>query len=76
MTLLPYLHTFDIKENEKKYLHFFKEPSPAREVSLLQHKSELKRQIVDALQNVISGVIRGAITFQDVKIISPVKNKR
>jgi LysR family hydrogen peroxide-inducible transcriptional activator len=76
MTLLPYLHTLDIKEKELKYLHYFKEPSPAREVSLLQHKSELKLQIVDALHNVISGVIRGAIAFQDVKIISPVKSKR
>jgi len=76
MTLLPYLHTLDIKEKERKYLHYFKEPAPAREVGILQHKSELKLQIVDALHNVISGVIRGAIAFQDVKIISPLKNKK
>tara|TARA_R110000850_G_scaffold277086_1_gene422299 strand:+ start:22927 stop:23862 length:936 start_codon:yes stop_codon:yes gene_type:complete len=73
MTLLPYLHTMDIKEKEKKYLHYFKEPSPAREVSIIRHKSELKPQIVDALYDVISGIIRGAIAFQDVKIISPLK---
>lgn len=73
MTLLPYLHTLDVKEKEKKYLHYFKKPSPAREVSIIRHKSELKPQIVDALYNVISGIVRGAITFQDVKIISPVK---
>ncbi|MEX2349569.1 MAG: LysR substrate-binding domain-containing protein [Flavobacteriaceae bacterium] len=73
MTLLPYLHTLDIKDKEKKYLHYFKEPSPAREVSIIQHKSELKPQIVNALYDVISGIVRGAIAFQDVKIISPVK---
>ncbi len=73
MTLLPYLHTLDIKEKEKKYLHYFKEPSPAREVSIIQHKSELKPQIVNAMYDVISGIVRGAIAFQDVKIISPVK---
>lgn len=75
MTLLPYLHTLDINEKEKENLHFFNEPSPAREVSLIYHKSELKMQIIEALQDVISGVIRGAITFQDVKIISPLPKK-
>ena len=63
----------DIKEDEKSNLHFFKDPSPAREVSIIYHKSELKMQIIDALQTVISGVIRGAIAFQNVEIISPLQ---
>ncbi len=71
MTLLPFLHTLDIKETERKNLHYFNDPSPAREVSLIYHKSELKMHIIKALQDVISGIIRGAIAFQDVKIISP-----
>ena len=74
MTLLPYLHTLDIPEDHKKNLKYFKEPSPAREVSILYKKSELRMQIVNALFDVISGVIRGAITFQDIKVISPLKN--
>tara|TARA_B110000238_G_scaffold188178_1_gene218928 strand:+ start:3059 stop:3997 length:939 start_codon:yes stop_codon:yes gene_type:complete len=72
MTLLPYLHTLDLKDNEKENLLFFNEPSPAREVSLIFHKSELKIQITDALHSTISGIIRGAIAFQNVQIISPV----
>jgi len=72
MTLLPYLHTLDLKANEQERLHYFSEPSPAREVSLIFHKSELKIQIIDALHKIISGIIRGAITFQNVDIISPV----
>ena len=71
MTLLPYLHTLDIKESEKVNLHYFNEPSPAREVSIIYHKSELKMQIIEALHTVISGIIRGAIAFQNVTIISP-----
>jgi len=71
MTLLPYLHTLDLSEKAKQNLHYFIEPSPAREVSLLYHKSELKMQIVDAMHNVISGIIRGAIAFQSVNIVSP-----
>ncbi len=71
MTLLPFLHTLDIKESEKKNLRYFNDPSPAREVSIIYHKSELKMQIIEALQDVISSIIRGAIAFQDVQIISP-----
>ncbi|WP_066219300.1 LysR substrate-binding domain-containing protein [Formosa haliotis] len=76
MTLLPYLHTLDLNEKAKENLKFFTEPSPAREVSLIYPKSELKMQIVEALQTVISGVIRGAIAFQNVKIISPISKKK
>ena len=71
MTLLPYLNTLDLKDNEKENLRFFVNPSPAREVSLLYNKNELKIQIIDSIQQIISGIIRGAIKFQDVKIISP-----
>ncbi|GAA4952069.1 LysR substrate-binding domain-containing protein [Algibacter agarivorans] len=71
MTLLPYLHTLDVNDKEKENLHYFNAPSPAREVSIIYHKSELKMQIIEALQDTISGIIRGAIAFQNVKIISP-----
>jgi LysR family hydrogen peroxide-inducible transcriptional activator len=75
MTLLPYLHTLQLDEGKKAYLKHFGKPTPAREVSLIYHKSELKIQITDALREVISGIVRGAIAFQDVKIISPVNKK-
>ena len=76
MTLLPYLHTLDIKDSEKNNLRMFNEPVPAREVSLIYNKSELKMQIIEALRTTISGVVKGAIAFQNVQIISPLsKNK-
>jgi len=74
-TLLPYLHTLDLKEKDKSKLRHFREPKPAREVSLIYPKSELKIHIIDALRNTISGVVKGAITFQDVQIISPIQKK-
>ncbi len=73
MTLLPYLNTLEISKKQTSHLRYFIEPSPAREVSLLYKKSELKMQIINALYDVISGVIRGAIAFQDIKVISPLK---
>ncbi|MFV8269641.1 LysR substrate-binding domain-containing protein [Flavobacterium sp. GT2N3] len=74
-TLLPYLHTLDLKESDKVKLRHFKEPKPAREVSLIFPKSELKIQIIDALRNTIAGVIKGAIVFQNVQIISSLPKK-
>ncbi len=74
MTLLPYLHTLDLNEQDKSHLREFTSPTPAREISLIHHKSELKKQLLEALKNTIDGIIRGAISFSDVKIISPLKN--
>ncbi|MET6991705.1 LysR substrate-binding domain-containing protein [Sediminicola arcticus] len=75
MTLLPYLNTLELDDKKKKNLRYFNSPSPAREVSLIYHKSELKIQITEAIREVIASVVRGAITFQDVKIISPITKK-
>ena len=76
MTLLPYLHTLDLNESEKKNLHYFQEPSPAREISILYHSNELKINIIEALYSVISGVVRGAITFENLNIIDPILKKK
>jgi LysR family hydrogen peroxide-inducible transcriptional activator len=74
-TLLPYLHTLDLKESDKLKLRHFVAPKPAREVSLIFPKSELKIQIIDALRSTIAGVIKGAIVFQNVQIVSPIQKK-
>lgn len=75
ITLLPYLHTLDLNPKDQTKLRHFVEPKPAREVSLIYPKNELKIHIIDALRNTISGVIKGAITFQNVQIISPKPTK-
>lgn len=74
-TLLPYLHTLNLNEKDQGKLRQFKEPKPAREVSLIYPKNELKIHIIDALRSTIAGVIKGAIVFNNVQIISPKANK-
>jgi LysR family transcriptional regulator, hydrogen peroxide-inducible genes activator len=74
-TLLPYLHTLDLEDKNKTKLRHFKEPRPAREVSLIFPKTELKMHIIDALRTTIAGVIKGAIAFHNVQIISPLNKK-
>lgn len=76
MTLLPYLQTLDLKETDKKYLRSFNDPVPAREISIIYHKSQLKIHLIDTLKNLIDSIIRGVIAFNDVKIISPLQKRK
>lgn len=72
-TLLPYLHTLDLNEKSQQKLRYFADPQPAREISLIYPKNALKIHIIDVLRSTISGVVKGAITFQNFKIVSPLK---
>jgi len=71
MTLLPYLHTLNMDGKAADKLRHFKEPKPSREVSLIFSKKELKLHLIEALRSTIAGVVKGAVTFQNVKITSP-----
>ncbi len=75
MTLLPYLHTLDLEDKKQRNLRHFVSPKPAREISLVYAKTGLKIHIINALKNTISGIVKGAIAFHDVQIISPVAKK-
>ncbi len=71
MTLLPYLHSQQLQQKNNANCKHFTDPKPAREVSLLYHKNELKIQITNALKDTINNAVRGTIAFLDVQIISP-----
>ncbi|WP_127845352.1 hydrogen peroxide-inducible genes activator [Psychroflexus aestuariivivens] len=76
MTLLPYLHTLDLSSEKQKFVKFFQKPYPSREISIVHHKNELKMHIIDALMEVINSIVRAAIQFQDIEIISPVQKSK
>jgi LysR family hydrogen peroxide-inducible transcriptional activator len=71
MTLLPFLNANSLTADKKKNLRYFPDPAPAREVSLIHYKSQLKLPIINALRSTISSIIRGAIKFENIKIITP-----
>ena len=71
MTLVPYLNTLNLSQDNKSNLRYFEDPPPAREISLVFPKRQLKIQVIDALKKSIEGVVRGAIAFENVKIIQP-----
>ena len=71
ITLLPYLHARKLSDRQQVNLKSFKTPEPAREVSMIYHQRKLKLHIVEALHDKIRAIIRGAIVYEDIKIISP-----
>ena len=50
ITILPELATIDMTEQQQQLLRYFKHPSPVREVSLVTHRSFVKRRLVEALK--------------------------
>ena len=71
MTLLPYLQTRALSEKDKENLRYFESPEPAREISMIYSKNLLKIPIIEALSETIEAVLRGAIQFENIKVITP-----
>ena len=72
MTIIPYLHSNNLSPKNIENLIPFQDPAPAREVSMIYSKSQLKLPVINALMSNISSVIRGQIKYNDIKIMSPV----
>lgn len=72
MTIIPYLHSNNLSAKNLENIIPFEEPSPAREISMIYSKSQLKLPVINALMTTISSVIRGQIKYNDIKIMSPV----
>ena len=72
MTIIPYLHSNNLSPKNLENIIPFEEPSPAREISMIYSKSQLKLPVINALMTTISSVIRGQIKYHDIKIMSPV----
>ena len=72
MTIIPYLHSNNLSPKDLQNIIPFQDPAPAREISMIYSKSQLKLPVINALMSTISSVIRGQIKYNDIKIMSPV----
>ena len=64
MTLLPELATLDLSASDKSKLKHFKDPKPIREVSIVMHRSYLKRKLVESLHKEILASIPDYINIK------------
>ncbi|MFT2009081.1 LysR substrate-binding domain-containing protein [Pontibacter sp. 13R65] len=61
LTLLPELSVLDMPEEKRKLVRLFEEPQPLREVSLVVHRSFLKKRLVEALKAEIVAAVPAEI---------------
>lgn len=57
LTLLPELSVLEMPEEKQMLVHPFEEPQPLREVSLVVHRSFLKKKLIEALKEEIVNCI-------------------
>ena len=76
MTILPYLNAIALPKEKHSNLKYFKEPAPAREISLIHSKNQLKLSIISALRSTISEILKSTFALGNIKIISPKKNNK
>ena len=75
MTILPYLNAMILPKEKQVNVKFFREPAPAREISLIHSKSQLKISIISALKSTISEILKNTFALGNIKVISPTKTR-
>jgi LysR family hydrogen peroxide-inducible transcriptional activator len=71
MTLLPYLNTLDLASKYKKGIKPIAEPTPAREISMLYTRTQLKQEWIKAMAAVIQSTLPEKLLEKSDHIISP-----
>ncbi len=61
ITILPDLAIKDFCEDELKHIQYFKEPIPARQISIVTYRHHLKERIVDVLKEEIQKKVQPLI---------------
>ncbi|MFD2514600.1 hydrogen peroxide-inducible genes activator [Pontibacter locisalis] len=73
LTLLPELSVLEMPENKRQLVHPFHEPQPLREVSMVVHRSFLKKKLIEALQQEIIASLPHSIRNRKKEQVVPVK---
>jgi len=75
VTILPELATIDLTEEQKVHLRHFKQPVPVREVSLVVHRTFVKKRLVEAMKQEIMDHIPEKILKNKKTMVVPVLEK-
>jgi LysR family transcriptional regulator, hydrogen peroxide-inducible genes activator len=57
LTILPELSIFDFNDEQMERVRYFKKPDPVREISIVTHRIDLKKQLIEAFkQSLLSAI--------------------
>ncbi len=69
ITIVPFLATLSFTDALKKQLRLFKPPVPAREISLVHHKTYQRKGIINMLQQTIKQAVNQHLTQQKTSLV-------
>jgi LysR family transcriptional regulator, hydrogen peroxide-inducible genes activator len=70
ITILPELAVLTFNDAAKRQLHYFKDPSPGREISMVTYKYAIKRKLTELIRKEISSRVLPSLGIQEnVKVI-------
>jgi LysR family transcriptional regulator, hydrogen peroxide-inducible genes activator len=70
ITILPDLATLSLTDDQRRKIHYFAEPQPVREVSLVTQRDFVKKRLVEALKTEILANLPREKMRQSFKILS------
>ncbi|MCS6988574.1 MAG: LysR substrate-binding domain-containing protein [Chloroherpetonaceae bacterium] len=71
-TIIPYLASLDLRDEDKRNLVPFANPVPARRISLVAHQHFVKKKLLKELQRIVQESVSGAIpTSKEKKVVKP-----
>ncbi|MBL6649056.1 MAG: LysR family transcriptional regulator [Flavobacteriaceae bacterium] len=69
LSIIPYLKVQELSDSIKKNIHHFKSPYPAREICFVYKKTNLKKDYILEILEIIKNELKKENFFSDVKII-------
>jgi LysR family hydrogen peroxide-inducible transcriptional activator len=72
ITIIPELATLDMPVKQTQLIRHFKKPSPMREVSLVVHRNQVKKRLIDVLRQEILATVPEKIRKNKTNNVVPV----
>jgi LysR family hydrogen peroxide-inducible transcriptional activator len=69
ITILPELSIFDFNDEQMERVRYFKKPDPVREISMVIHRVDLKKQLIESFTTALLAAIPARMKKDREKVV-------
>ena len=69
ITILPELSIFDFNDEQMERVRYFKKPDPVREISVVTHRVDLKKQLIESFTTALLAAIPARMKKEREKVV-------
>jgi LysR family hydrogen peroxide-inducible transcriptional activator len=69
ITILPELSIFDFNDEQMERVRYFKKPDPVREISIVTHRVDLKKQLIESFTKALLEAIPDRMKKNREKVV-------